>query len=187
MALPSTKRQWGYVTQTLHCLIAVLVFSMIAAGLYAGSVDINTPVGETRYFAVIDVHKSLGMLLIALVLFRIVWRLSERTPALPPDVPIWEIVPGRASQLLIYAGLIAIPVAGFLWATAYGEPIRFFGIKLPTIVHVRDGQATQAHHFHIIAAFILLGIVGLHLAGALKNHFVSRNDVLRKMLGVERS
>ena len=98
-----------------------------------------------------------------------------------------EAVLARASQLLIYACLIAIPIAGFLWATAYGEPLRFFGAKLPTIVHVRGGQATQAHHFHVIAAFVLLGLVGLHVAGALKNHFLSRNDVLRKMLGFERS
>jgi cytochrome b561 len=187
MTLQSTKQQWGFVTRTLHWLIAVLVFGMIAAGLYAGSVDINTPAGEMRYFAVIDVHKSFGILLVVLILFRVVWRLSETTPALSADVPLWEVVLARVSQLLIYLGLIVIPVSGFLWATAYGEPIRFFGSKLPTIIHVKGGQATLAHHFHITAAFILLGIVGLHVAGALKNHFVGRNEVLRNMLGVKRA
>lgn len=187
MALRSTKQHWGSVTRALHWVIAAIVLGMIAAGLYAGSIDINTAQGETLYYTIIDVHKSFGILLIALVLFRVLWRLSERTPILPANVPMWEVVLARGSQLLIYAGLIAIPIAGFFWATAYGEPLRFFGAKLPTVVHLRDGQATQAHHFHIIAAFVLLGVVGVHVAGALKNHFVSRNDVLRKMLGIEGS
>ena len=77
-----------------------------------------------------------------------------------------------------------IPVSGFLWATAYGEPLRFFGVKLPTLIHVRGANATLVHHFYVFAAFVLIGIVGLHLLGALKNHFVSGNDVLRKMLGI---
>ena len=139
MALRSTTEHWGSITRLLHWLIAVAVLGMIAAGLYAGSLDVGTVKGDERYFQVIDLHKSFGLIIITLTTLRVLWRL--------------------------------------------GEPLRLFGVKLPTLIHVRGADATLAHHFHVIAAFTLMGVIGLHLLGALKNHFVSGNDVLRKMLG----
>lgn len=184
MALRSTRENWGWVTRTLHWLIGLTVLGMLAAGLYAGSLDQSNVQGDLEYFTVIDLHKSFGVLVICLAAVRVLWRLSEATPSLEDEIPRWEIVLARASHLLLYLGLFALPVSGFLWATAYGEPLRLFGWKLPTLVHLHGAAANTAHHVHTFAAFGLLGVVGLHVAGALKNHFVSRNDVLRKMLGV---
>ena len=184
MTLRSTTQHWGSVTRILHWLIALAVLAMIAAGLYAGSLDVSTVEGDRQYFQVIDLHKSFGLIIIALATLRVLWRLGESSPVPPADMPRWEVLLARVAQLLLYLGLFVIPVSGFLWATAYGEPLRFFGTKLPTLIHVRGATATWAHHFHVIAAFALLAIIGLHLSGALKNHFVSRNDVLRKMLGI---
>ncbi len=186
MSVRSTGEEWGWVTRALHWFIGLTVLGMISAGLYAKSLDVSTPEGDLQYFRVIDTHKSLGLLVITLMVFRVVWRLSELTPRVPADVPTWEVVLARVTQLLIYLALFLIPVSGFFWATAYGEPVRFFGMKLPGFVHVRGVQATLAHHFHIVAAFVLMVFLALHVSGALKNHFVSRNDVLRKMLGVAR-
>ena len=184
MVLRSTTQHWGSVTRILHWIIALAVLGMIAAGLYAGSLDVSTVEGDWRYFLVIDLHKSFGVIVIALTALRVLWRLGEMSPAPPADMPRWEVLLARVAQLLLYLGLFVIPVSGFLWATAYGEPLRLFGIKLPTLIHVRGATASWAHHFHIIAAFALIVIIGLHFSGALKNHFVSRNDVLRKMLGI---
>jgi cytochrome b561 len=183
MALRSTIEHWGSVTRLRHWLIAVAVLGMIAAGLYAASLDVNTIKADERYFQIIDLHKSVGLTVITLTTLRVLWRLGEPSPSPPPEMPTWELVLARLAQLLLYLGLFVIPVSGFLWATAYGEPLRFFGVKLPTLIHVRGADATLAHHFHVIAAFTLMGVIGLHLLGALKNHFVSGNDVLRKMLG----
>ena len=185
MALRSTKQDWGLVTRTLHWLIGITILGMLAAGLYASSLDISTVEGDLEYFTIIDLHKSFGVLIIVLATIRVLWRLSEATPSLESEVPKWEIVLARASHLLLYLGLFALPISGFLWATAYGEPLRLFGWKLPTLIHVHGDDATKAHHFHVFAAFVLLGVVALHLAGALKNHFISGNNVLLKMLGID--
>ena len=184
MANKSTLENWGWLTRALHWLIALAVLGMLAAGLYAGSLDTSTPAGDLRYYAVIDVHKSFGLTILMLMAFRLVWRLAERTPTLSPMVPTWEKILARTSQVLLYLGLFLLPVTGWLWASAYGEPVRFFGFKLPGLVHLTGPDATLAHHIHIITAFVLMAIVGLHVLGALKNHFVDRNDVLRKMLGL---
>jgi cytochrome b561 len=83
MATKSTFENWGWVTRALHWSIALTVFGMLAAGLYAGSVDQSTPAGELRYYSVIDVHKSFGLTILMLMAFRLLWRLAERTPTLP--------------------------------------------------------------------------------------------------------
>jgi cytochrome b561 len=185
MALRSTTEYWGSVTRALHWLIAITIIGLLSAGLYASSLDVSTIEGDRRYFEVIDLHKSLGLIVIVLAALRVLWRASERTPSPPADMPRWEVLLARLAQILLYLGMFLIPVTGFLWATSYGEPLRFFGVKLPTLVHAHGANATLAHHVHVIAAFVLTGIVSLHLLGALKNHFVSGNDVLRKMLGID--
>ncbi len=184
MATRSTLENWGWLTRALHWSIALMVFGMVAAGLYAASLDASTPAGDLRYYAVIDVHKSFGLTVIMLMAFRLVWRLGERTPLLPATTQTWEKVLARTSQVLLYVGLFMMPVTGWLWASAYGEPVRFFGLKVPGLVHLSGDRATLAHHLHIFTAFVLIAIVGLHVIGALKNHFVDRNNVLRKMLGL---
>lgn len=184
MTLRNTLQNWGWLTRVLHWSIALAVFGMLAAGLYAGSVNQSTPAGEMRYYAVIDVHKSFGLTILMLMAFRLIWRISGPTPAMPATVPMWEKLAARTAPVLLYAGLFLLPVTGWLWASAYGEPVRFFGLKLPGLIHLTGPDATLVHHVHIVTAFILMAIVGLHVLGALKNHFVDRNDVLRKMLGL---
>jgi cytochrome b561 len=183
MAARSTTERWGWVTRALHWSIALMIFGMLAAGLFAVSLDRSAPAGEMNYYAVIDVHKSFGLLIVMLAAFRVLWRSGEKSPTIPPT-PMWELVLARVSQKLLYVGLFLMPVTGFLWASAYGEPVRFFSFKLPTIIHLAGEQAKLAHHIHIYTAFVLMGIVALHFAGAMKNHFIDKNDVLRKMLGL---
>lgn len=185
MALRSTRERWGWVTRALHWSIALAVFGMVAAGLYAvHGIDVSTPAGDKQFYAVIDIHKSFGLLILLLMVVRLLWRLSERTPRLPTTTPWWERLLARFSQILLYVGLFVMPISGYLWASAYGEPVRFFGFKLPALVQLTGPSIRLARHTHDITAYVLLTIVVLHLLGALKNHFIDRNDVLRKMLGM---
>jgi cytochrome b561 len=186
MTLRSTSTRWGWMTRVLHWSIALVVLGMLAAGFYAGSLDTSTPAGFNRFNAVIDIHKSFGLLILMLVVVRVLWRLSERTPKLPSTVPAWERVAARATHLLLYVGLFVMPISGYLMASAHGETVRFFGITLPHVVDLRGRWVHVAHSIHHIVAFALLAIVVLHVLGALKNHFIDRNDVLRKMAGLTR-
>jgi cytochrome b561 len=193
MATRSTLENWGWLTRVLHWSIALTVFGMLATGLYAKNlIDASTPAGELHYYEVINIHKSFGLTVIMLMAFRLIWRVSERTPILPATMQTWEKVLARTTHVLLYFGLFLMPVTGWLWASAYGEPVRLFGFKLPGLGHLIPGwvplngdQATLAHHTHIITAFVLMTIVGMHVIGALKNHFVEHNNVLRKMIGLK--
>ncbi len=184
MALRTDNQRWGFITRILHWSTATLVLGMLAAGLYAVSLDQSTPAGELRYYAVIDVHKSFGLLIIMLVTVRILWRRSERSPDWPATTPAWEKILARTSQSLLYLGLFLLPVAGYLWASGFGEPVRWFGLKLPSVVHLSAPQVTLAHHVHIYTAFGLMAVLALHLMGVLKNQLIDRTNVLGNMLGL---
>jgi cytochrome b561 len=175
------------VTRALHWSIALAVLGMLAAGFYAGSLDTSTPAGFNRFNAVIDIHKSFGLLILMLMVVRVLWRLSERTPQLPATVPSWERIAARASHLLLYVGLFVMPISGYLMASAHGETVQFFGLPLPHLVELRGRWVHVAHSTHHTVAFVLLGIVALHVLGALKNHVIDRNDVLRNMAGLTRA
>ncbi|HTD29493.1 MAG TPA: cytochrome b [Xanthomonadaceae bacterium] len=186
MALRSTSTRWGWATRALHWSIAVAVLGMFAAGFYAVSLHPVTPAGFRQYNAVIDVHKSFGLLILMLMVVRVAWRISERTPKLPATGPSWERIAARATHVLLYVGLFVMPVSGYLMAIGEGEPVQFFGLALPHVVELRGRWAHVAHWTHHTVAFALLAFVVLHILGALKNHVVDRNDVLRNMAGLNR-
>ena len=184
MALRSSSTHWGWVTRALHWSIAAAVLGMLASGLYADGLDVRTVAGLDRFDAVIAIHKSFGLLILMMMVVRVLWRLFERTPKLPAMVPAWERIAARITQLLLYAGLYAMPISGYLMAAAEGEPVRFFGIALPRLASIPGRWAHVAHDTHHTVGYVLLALVALHGVGALKNHCIDRNDVLRNMLGL---
>ena len=184
MALKSTSTRWGWATRVLHWSIALAVFGMFAAGFYAGNLDPSTPADRGQYNAVINVHKSFGLLILMMMVVRVLWRLSERTPKLPSTVPAWERIAARAAHLLLYVGLFVMPISGYLMAIGEPEPVQFFGLTLPHVLELHGYWALVADWTHHIVAFVLLAIVVLHVLGALKNHVIDRNDVLRNMAGL---
>jgi len=186
MALKSTSMRWGWATRVLHWSIALAVFGMFSAGFYAGNLDPNAPEDLNQYNAVINVHKSFGLLILMMMLVRVLWRLSERTPKLPSTVPAWERIAARAAHLLLYVGLFVMPISGYLMVIGEGEPVQFFGLTLPHVLELHGYWALVADWTHHLVAFVLLAIVVLHILGALKNHVIDRNDVLRNMAGLTR-
>jgi len=191
MAFRSTSTRWGWATRALHWSIALAVFGMFAAGFYAGNLDPSTPAGLTQYTAVINVHKSFGLLILMMMVVRVLWRFSELTPKLPSTVPAWERFAARAAHLLLYAGLFVMPISGYLMVIGEDQPVQFFGLTVPRVLELHDSWVALvveavADWTHHTVAFVLLAIVVLHVLGALKNHVIDRNDVLRNMVGLTR-
>lgn len=128
-------------------------------------------------------HKSIGMLVLALAVLRIAWRLGNPIPALPPGTPAWERAAAHGSHALLYALLIAMPLDGWLINSASGVPFSiFWTIPLPPIV-APDRQLAALFKLAHLWMFVLLGaVVAVHAGAALRHHFVKRNDVLIRML-----
>jgi len=129
-------------------------------------------------------HKSFGISILLLAVLRIIWRLVNPVPPLNPEHKAWERTLARTIHSLFYILLIAIPVAGWLMVSGYGSPAAsVLGIAVPELP-VSDPKAVGgvAHELHEILAFAMLGLLVLHVAGALKHHFIDRDNTLARML-----
>ena len=130
-----------------------------------------------------QLHRSLGVTVFVLTLFRLGWRWHARIPSLPADLLAIQKVAARVAEYVLYALLLIQPILGILYINARGRRVDFFFLgELPPIVGPDKVLAKQAIAAHQIVAYVLLTLIALHAAAALFHHFVRRDDVLNAML-----
>jgi cytochrome b561 len=169
---------WGATAKFFHWLVAALIFAQYALGWMAASWRLSPT--KLNLFVW---HKSFGMLVLALVLLRLLWRLTRPAPALPEHTPDWERAVARISHALLYVLMLAIPFSGWIINSAAGVPFKiFWQIPLPAIVAPDKHNAELAALAHGVLLAVLAALLILHVAAALRHHFVKRNDVLARML-----
>ncbi|TYO90861.1 cytochrome b [Oceanicella actignis] len=178
---------WGLPTRLLHWSMAGVILFMLGLGFYMS----NAPIDIYAQFAWVQLHKSWGFVAFALAVLRIAWRLFEgRSPAPPPGMSRAERALARAGHLSLYALMIAMPVTGWLMASAsplqdaYGIRNMVFGLfELPDPFRPGDqAMADALRRAHFLCALALSAVVAGHAAAALRHHFVLRDNVLRRML-----
>lgn len=163
--------------RVLHWTMAVLILAMLFIGV--GMVSTAGP----AYSRLLSVHRPLGIAIFTLVLVRLAVRASSRTPALPTDLPRWQALAAHASHVLLYAGMIAMPLIGWAMVSAAGKPVKLAeGFVLPAILPHDLTVYAVLRQAHGVIAYALFALVLLHLAAALMHGLVRRDGVLRSML-----
>ncbi|MGH8597082.1 MAG: cytochrome b, partial [Gammaproteobacteria bacterium] len=145
----------------LHWLIAGLVFTLFALGWYM----VDLPKGPDRG-ASFALHKSLGLTVFLLMLWRLGWRLRHAAPPLPDTVPHWQATVARAVHASFYLLLLLQPITGYLSSSYSGYDTALFGIALPQWGHHNPPLNELFTEIHVLNSMILLGLVLAHLAGA---------------------
>ena len=170
------RNRYSTVSLILHWLIAALVVTQVA--LVAGHEAIE---GDR---ALLNLHKSVGLSILVLTLGRLGWRLANPAIPLPDAMRRWEKLLARATHVLFYAFLIAMPLVGWAASSAAGRDIEWFGLFQWPLLPIGGGRevAGQLMDFHELAAKALYVLILLHVAGALKHHFVNRDNVLHRMI-----
>jgi len=178
MALRNTTRRWGAIAQTFHWVIVVLLIIQVTLAEIAD--DLPTGMEKLRTLAR---HKSVGITILALVILRLAWRSVNAHPALPGNLRPYERTLARLSHLALYVLLFALPLTGWTMSSARGFPVSWFGFfTLPDLVPRSRPLYDALVMTHQTLAWFLFAVVALHVAGALKHHFVHKDDVLRRML-----
>lgn len=186
-------RRYTIVAIILHWLMALLIVGQIWIGIWmSGAID--DPASQGAAYEAFQFHKSLGLTLLVLAVLRLIWRLTHRVPPEPHDIPAWQRVAARASHFLLYAFMVLIPLTGWLYVStgwnsdtgmAFAIPTIWFGIfNWPHIPGI-DGNgplADLAVEMHELLAYALIALLVVHVAAALKHHFVDRDRVLWSML-----
>ncbi len=174
--MPTSERYTPFAV-LLHWLVAAIVIGQFALGWLMQEIA-KQPPGPRA--AVFNLHKSIGLVVLALMLARVAWRLGRAPPALPP-MPRWQALAARANHALLYALLVAMPVAGYLGSAFSGYPVRFFGIVLPSWAARDDAMKDAMSDIHLAAAWLLAAAVAVHLAAVAKHVLVDRDPILRRM------
>ncbi len=166
----------------LHWLIALAILFMLALGWSFGFL----PKGETK-FALLQLHKSIGITILALSVFRLVWRLLHRAPPLPAAMPRWEQMAAHIGHFLLYVAMIGMPLSGWVVVSSGGHniPTILYGLitlpNLPVAADNKQAVNNLAFNAHSWGAYIMAALVAGHAAAALKHHFISRDDILLRM------
>jgi cytochrome b561 len=161
----------------LHWLIALGIVGLLALGLYMVGLPKGLPVKAT----LINLHKSIGLTVFLLVLLRIVARMVLHRPPLPP-MPPWQRAAARTTQGLLYVGMVAMPLAGYLGSSFNSYGTRFWGMPLPKWgwddAHLRG----LFFGLHMAIGYALIALIVLHVAGAFKHQWIDRDNLLARML-----
>lgn len=169
---------WSRMARLFHWLIALLILLQAGVGLYMGSMRPSPDV--IPYY---DFHKSLGITILLLAVLRLGWRLVQKRPAEIP-MPGWQTLSARLTHVLLYVLLFALPLSGYWMDSASAlRPLYWWGwIRIPHLLGGGEQMADLTEEAHVILFWALVVVTALHVAAALKHHFVDRDDTLRRML-----
>lgn len=170
-------RRYTRTAALLHWVVAALVLGMIAFGWLMQEIP-KDPVGARAN--AFNLHKSIGLTVLLLMLARVAWRNTHPAPALPP-MPVWQARAARVVHILLYVCLFVQPLTGYLGSAYSGYPVKMFGMMLPAwapkSVPIKDAMSVA----HLVNSWVLVAALTLHLAGALKHAFVDRDGLIGRM------
>lgn len=156
-----------------------MVICMLALGLLLD----NIPAGSKAF--AYNLHKSLGILILSLMLLRLFWRLINPIPQQPADSPRWELSLVRLTHGAFYALLFLTPISGWIMSTATNRAPNFFWLAktpAPGIPNNAQQIAWLANNLHSFFAWSIIVVLALHILGALKHHFINHDQILQRML-----
>lgn len=185
MRARDSARGWGWVTRTLHWLMAALILFQLGYGLY-----MTRESDLIRRFELTQTHKSWGTVIFALALLRLAWRIGSRRPPLPAAMPPWQRRAARAGHLALYVLMLAMPLSG--WVLASAAPMQdllamrnmvfgLFALPDPWVPGSETIEAA-ARSVHAGAAIGLAALLAIHFAVALHHQFAARDGLLARML-----
>ncbi|WP_454622355.1 cytochrome b [Bradyrhizobium cenepequi] len=175
----NTTASWGSVARGFHWGLAVAVIGMIAFGWWMNHI----PARPDRFFYR-SIHADIGYVVLLLTLLRLVWRGVNPTPALPADTSRWHRITARVSHAALY--VVAILVAMLGWAHSGARTPNYsdwFGLFHVPQITSPDRAAAQAYEVrHIYLAYVLLALIGIHVAAVAWHHFMRRDRVAARMV-----
>lgn len=172
------RQRFTSLSIALHWVMVLLISAVYATILLRE----NYPKGTDIREGLKTWHFMLGLTVLALVVIRLIARLSSRRPPISPELPAWQSLLASATHFALYAFMLAMPVAGWVILSASGKTIPFFGLELPALVGQSKALAGQVKELHETVGTIGYFLIGLHALAALFHHYVVKDDTLRRML-----
>lgn len=182
----------------LHGLIALGIFAMFALGWYMSELPKEAPkqtafdlfdlgiytwqlaegVSPRNFY--FNLHKSIGVTLLALIAFRVLWRITHRPPAMLSSYKAWERKLATGTHHLLYLFMLAVPVSGLIMAASSKYGVKWFGINFIAGLD-NKGLRELFQEVHEVVGAILLALIILHIVGALKHKFIDKDETMKRI------
>ncbi len=180
MQIRNTSSSYGLVAIVIHWLVALTVFGLFALGYWM----VDLTYYHDWYKKAPDIHRSVGILLLTVMVFRVIWKGLNKSPASPAGHKRWEVRSAHLAHALLYVLIFVAMTSGYLISTADGSSISVFGwFEVPSVTGQIKGMEDIAGTVHYWTTWAIIGLALVHAAGALKHHFIDRDQTLRRMLG----
>jgi cytochrome b561 len=179
MAKSQTSPSYAGTAKALHwTIVALLIVQFVLAWTMP---EIRR---DTKPDTLINLHLSFGVLILGLAVIRLGWRATHAEPPPEDAVPLWQVQSARIVHWLLYALLFVVPILGWINASWRGFAVSLFGlIELPKLMATRAAGFRWTGDVHgVLANYLMLVLVSLHVAAALYHYFVRRDRVLQRML-----
>jgi cytochrome b561 len=177
MGLRNTTTEFGALAKSLHWLVAVGIFMLIFLGLEQSGMERGPEKTEIRF-----IHASIAMAMFVLMTIRIIWRFMNEVPAHPDGVAVWRRISATVVHWGLYAAVFVQLVSGGMTVATGGNPLPFFGLfSVPLPVAENRDNHEFWEEIHEFAWKMIAVLIVIHVLGAIYNHFIARNDVLRRM------
>jgi cytochrome b561 len=172
-------RRYSNVAVTFHWVTAALVLFQLWLGF--SFADMEKGPERANLFTW---HRTIGAIILLVVLARLTYRLLNPPPPYPPELPRWERIAGTWNHRLFYLLLIAMPIGGLIAVSGLttGPVITLLGgIAIPKIPGISKELGELAGDVHSAAALLLVALILLHVAAALKHQFFDHNRAAGRM------
>jgi cytochrome b561 len=170
----------GYTSSAkfLHWLIVMLLIVQFIVAWTMPHIGRNTPMTT-----LISLHFTVGIVILAVAILRLVWRVIQGEPPPLDGGPPWQRQSARVIHWLLYLLLLVVPVLGWINASWRGMPVVLFGLELPKLIGTRaPGWRWTGDVHNLLANYMMLTLVGLHILAGLYHYFIRRDHVLQRML-----
>lgn len=171
--------RWGAVARTLHWLVAAGVVWQLATGRLAEALSDRTASSQ-----IIHLHVQIGLLLAAVIVLRLLWRLGTKPPASPGGEPVCTRRMAAGVHGAFYLLLSILPISGFIVWDYFDDDLALLSLQIPDIFSPTADERLRASawYFHAYAGWLLTGLLSIHIGAALWHSIVLRDGLLRRML-----
>ncbi len=178
-----TKEKLTTLTIALHWTVGFTVIALAIVGVY---------MTENKAFELYPIHKSIGVMLFVFIIARVYWRFTNGWLQPVSEYKAIEHSLARIIHWVLIIAIIVMPISGFIMSAAGGSGVSVFGLEMiaaqfdPIAKEFIPHNASLAgfmHEVHGISGWTMIVAIVLHLIGALKHHFIDKDNTLKRMLG----
>ncbi len=168
---------YHFISKIFHWIVGLMMLGLLTLGYYMSGLE-----GSPFKYGLYGWHKSFGILVLMLAVLRLTWRFYLGAPEGLGTHKRWEKILSKVTHVVLYGAIFAMPLSGWLMSSAGGHGVKFFGLfKMPALMAKNKAWGGVFNQTHEILGYMILASVILHVAGALKHHFLDKDETVRRM------